>query len=150
MREGVALTNKGYKVFVYDSINGMRGLNAEIKEKLQAAGIKYMQQLLERGKTEQQRIEFAQRVDLPLSTIQCLVGRADVMRLRSIGGDLSHLLEFADVTSCRILQQQQPEVLYKRLAEIHIGKKIGYHAPSLAQVRSWINEAKELARSSPE
>ena len=134
---------------MYNPISNMRGLSVETIEQLQAQGVKYTTQLLEHGKTAQQRTALAQQSALPLSLIEELVGRADLMRLRGVGGDLSLLLREAGISSCRSLQHQSVEQLHKRLAEFHIGKHIAYHAPSKAQIRSWINEVQELVESSP-
>ena len=112
--------------------------------------MKYTQQLLERGKTVQLREELAQQSNVPIQVIHAIVGRADLMRLRGVGSDLSLLLQEAGILSCRSFQEQDTERLHKRLAELHIGRRIAYHAPSKAQVRSWINESKELAKTSPD
>ena len=135
---------------MYDPISTIRGVDTVIKEKLLGEGVKYAHQLLEQGRTAQQRSELARRTEIPIQTIQILVWRADLMRLRGIGGDQSYLLARAGVKSCRELQCCVPEQLYKRLAEIHLGQRVAYHAPTLTQVRSWINEAKTLADASPE
>ncbi len=143
------LTNKGYKYSIYNPISNMREVRVDIKAKLRARGIKYIWQLVEYGKTEQQRTELARQMDIPLSTLKMLVSRADLMRLRSVGDDLAHLLATAGVSSCRDLLQRDPEQLHRRLIGLHIGQKIGYHTPTLAQVKSWISEAQELAIDSP-
>jgi hypothetical protein len=134
---------------MYESISIIRGLDKTTQDILLHAGIKYTHQLLVQGRTEQQRMELARQTGIPLSTITMLITRTDLMRLRGVGGDLSQLLEQSGVSSCRALQDYVPEKLYKRLAETHIRHRIAYHAPTLAQVRSWINEAKHLAETSP-
>jgi len=144
----MAQYNKKYSM--YNPINIMKGVPSEYIEQIQAQGVKYTQQLLERGKTPQQREELAQQSNVPVQTIHSLVGRADLMRLRGVGGDLSLLLQEAGILSCRSFQEQDAERLHKRLAELHIGRRIAYHAPSKAQVRSWMNESRELAQSSPD
>lgn len=144
----MAQYNKKYSM--YNPISNMKGVQTEYIEQIQAQGVKYTQQLLEHGKTLQQRKELAQQSSVPVQVIHELVGRADLMRLRGIGGDLSLLLQEAGISSCRSLSEQSTERLHKRLAELHIGRRIAYHAPSKAQVRSWINEAQELAQSSPD
>ena len=138
------------KYAMYNPIIMMKGIDAEIMDKLQAHGVKYTQQLLEQCATEQQRNDFAQQSGISSQILAELVGRADLMRLRGVGGDLSLLLKEAGVLSCKALQEQSADRLHKRLGELHIGQKIAYHAPSKVQVRSWINEAQQLAETSPE
>lgn len=144
------LTSKGYKYSVYNPISNMKDVDIKVKTKLRARGIKYIWQLVEFGKTEKQRAELARQLDIPSSVLNTLVSRADLMRLRSVGDDLAHLLAMAGISSCRDLQHHDPEQLHKRLIALHIGQKIGYHTPALAQVKSWILEAKALAGDSPE
>lgn len=144
------LTSKGYRYSVYNPISNMKGVDVGIKAKLRAVGIKYIWQLVEYGKTEQQRAELARKIDIPLNMLKALVSRADLMRLRSVGDDLAYLLAMAGVSSCRDLLHHDPETLHRRLIALHIGQKIGYHTPTLAQVKSWMREAQELAISSPE
>ena len=138
------------KYAMYNPINMMKGISSETREKLDVLGVKYTQQLLELGKTASQREELAQQIGISTSTLTELVGRADMMRLRGIGGDLSLLLKEAGVLSCKALSEQNADRLHKRLGELHIGQRIAYHAPSRAQVRSWVNESQQMAETSPE
>jgi len=135
---------------MYNPISMMKGVSPELQKMFAAVGVKYTQQLLEQGKTVAQREELAQQLGISIKSLTELVGRADMMRLRGIGGDLSLLLKEAGVLSCKALCEQNVERLHKRLGELHIGQRIAYHAPSRAQVRSWINEAQQLAETSPE
>ncbi len=135
---------------MYNPISMMKGISTDLREAFFKAGVKYTQQLLERGMTVSQREELAQQLGISTRMLTELVGRADMMRLRGIGGDLSLLLKEAGVLSCRSLSEQDADRLHKRLGELHIGQRIAYHAPSRAQVRSWVNEAQMLAETSPE
>ena len=146
----IAMISYKKKYAMYNPINMMKGISSEVIEKLDALGVKYTQQLLERGKTASQREELAQQLDISTRVLAELVGRADMMRLRGIGGDLSLLLKEAGILSCKALSEQSAERLHKRLGELHIGQRIAYHAPSRAQVRSWVNEARQLAETSPD
>ena len=135
---------------MYTPIKTIRVVTNEIQAILYREGIKYVEQLRARGRTDAQRRELAQRTLLPLADVEHLVNCADLMRLRGVGGDLSYMLQRAGVINCRHLQTCNADCLYKQLATLHIGQKIGYHAPTQPQVRSWINEAKLLAADSPE
>src|SRR5439155_26750846 len=126
------------------------GLEAEVKAQLEAEGIKNTQQLLEHAQTDKQRSELAHKVGTTAHVMKELANRADLMRLKGVGGDLSNLLEEAGVNSCKELQHRLPEKLHKTLVELHTSKQIGHHAPTLAQVTEWIGEAKTLSASSPE
>ena len=133
-----------------DPISDIKGLQPEIRAKLEAEGIKNTQQLLEHARTPKQRTELAHKVGTTPTAIKELVNRADLMRLKGVGGDLSNLLEEAGVNSCKELQHRVPEKLHEKLVELHTSKHIAHHAPTLAQVTEWINEAKTLVATSPE
>lgn len=133
-----------------DPISSIKGLTADVQAKLEADGIKNTQQLLEQTQTAKQRTELAHKVGTTALVLKELANRADLMRLKGVGGDLSNLLEEAGVNSCKELQHRQPENLHKKLVEIQTAKKIAHHTPNVAQVTEWITEAKTFAASSPE
>lgn len=133
-----------------DLIGDIRGLQPEVKAKLEAEGIKNTQQLLEQARTPKQRTELAHKVGTTPTVIKELVNRADLMRLKGVGGDLSNLLEEAGVNSCKELQHRTPAKLHEKLVELQASKKIAHHTPNLAQVTEWVTEAKTLAATSPE
>lgn len=130
-------------------IGDIKGLEPGVKAKLESEGIKNTQQLLEQARTEKQRTELAHKVGTTPHVIKELVNRADLMRIKGIGGDFSNLLEEAGVNSCKELQHRKPESLLKTLVELRTSKKIAHHTPTLAQVTGWITEAKTLAETSP-
>jgi hypothetical protein len=132
------------------TISDLKGLQPEVKTKLEFEGIRNTQQFLERTRTPQQRTELAHKVGTTPIAIKELANRADLMRLTGVGGDFSNMLEEAGVNSCKELQHRVPEKLYATLEEIHTNKKIGHRAPALVQVTEWIVEAKKLSATSPE
>ena len=132
------------------TISDLKGLQPEVKTKLEFEGIRNTQQFLERTRTSQQRAELAHNVGTTPVVIKELANRADLMRLTGVGGDFSNMLEEAGVNSCKELQHRVPEKLFIALEAIHTDKKIGHRAPALAQVTEWIVEAKKLSATSPE
>ncbi|HET9999971.1 MAG TPA: DUF4332 domain-containing protein [Ktedonobacteraceae bacterium] len=133
-----------------DPIGDVRGVAPELKAKLEAEGIKNTQQFLERARTAKQRTELAHKVSATPVAIKEIANRADLMRLKGVGGAFSDLLEEVGVNSCKELQHRLPEKLHKTLQEYHQSKKLTHYAPTQAQVTEWIAEAKTLAASSPE
>jgi predicted flap endonuclease-1-like 5' DNA nuclease len=133
-----------------DSMSDIKGLQPEVKTKLESEGIRTTTQFLEHSHTQQQRTELAHKVGTTPVAIKELANRADLMRVHGIGGDYSNLLEEAGVNSCRELQHRVPEKLHKALEAIHTDKKIGYRVPTLVQTTQWITEAKALAATSPQ
>ena len=133
-----------------DSISKIKGIDAEVRTKLEGDGIRTTEQLLNSTRTPKQRTELAHKLGTTSVVLKELANRADLMRLKGVGGDFSNLLEEAGVNSCKELQHRSPENLHKALENLHTSKKIGHHAPTLAQVTEWITEAKALAHTSTE
>lgn len=137
------------KYISYTPVKAMKATES-ITEKLSLQGANYTRHLLKFGRTKNLRETLSLQTGLPLSVVTDLVCQADLMRIRAVGGDASRLLLKAGVTSCRNLHQQDVEALYKRLSALHAKEGMAYHAPTIIQVRSWINEAEFLAETSHE
>lgn len=133
-----------------DSISKIKGMSPDVQAKLEAEGISNTQQLLEHTQSAKQRTDLAHKVGTTAHVLKELANRADLMRLKGVGGDLSNLLEEAGVNSCKEMQHRVPEKLHKALVDLQASKKIAYHTPTLTQVTEWISEAKTLSASSPE
>ncbi|HEY5002105.1 MAG TPA: DUF4332 domain-containing protein [Ktedonobacteraceae bacterium] len=133
-----------------DLISKLKGLDTGLQAKLEAEGIRTTEQLLEHTQTSKLRTDLAQKSGTTAVVLKELANRADLMRLKGVGGDFSNLLEEAGVNSCKELQHRAPEHLQQILTELHTSKHIGHHAPTLVQVTEWISEAKTLAHTSAE
>ncbi len=131
-----------------DHINKIKGMTAEIQAKLEAEGIKNTQQLLDHTATEKDRATLAHTLGITPQQLKEFVNRADLMRLKGVGGDFANLLEEAGVNSCKELQHRKAENLHHALVELQATKKIAHHTPTMQQVTEWVAEAKELAQNS--
>ena len=127
------------------TISDIKGLQPELKTKLESEGIRNTTQFLEHTQTQKQRTELAHKVGATPVAIKELANRADLMRLHGVGGNFSNKLVEVGVTSCRELQHCIPEKLHTQLEKISIDKQIGHRVPTLAQTTQWIIEAKALA-----
>ena len=142
----ISQTNKH---ITYTPIKNMN-VTKRVLEKLHQQDIKYTRHLLEHGRTHQLREILASNSGLSLSFITHLVYQADLMRLKAVGGQLALLLLHVGITTCQTLQHQQAEHLHRRLTLLNERDHIVWGTPKVVQVRSWINEAKLLADTSPE
>ena len=133
-----------------DPISKLKGLTPELQSALETNGIKHTDQLLEHARTSSQRTALAHKLGTTPVVLKELANRADLMRLKGVGGDLSNLLEEAGVNSCKELQHRKPDNLEATLQEPHTKKKLAQHLPTLAQITEWVTEAKKLAATSPE
>src|SRR5204862_4684809 len=126
---------------MHATISDLKGLQPEVKTKLESEGIRNTQQFLEHTRTQQQRTELAHKVGATPVAIKELANRADLMRLTGVGGDFSNMLEEAGVNSCKELQHRVPEKLFIALQTLHTDKQIGHRVPTMAQVSEWIAQA---------
>src|SRR5262245_41881558 len=122
-----------------DPLEKIKGMTAELVSKFEAVGIMDTDQLLEAARTPHQRTELSHKVGATAVAIKEFANRADLMRLKGVGGDLSNLLEEAGVNSCKELQHRIAEHLHKTLAELNASKHIAHHVPPVAWIQDWIN-----------
>jgi predicted flap endonuclease-1-like 5' DNA nuclease len=114
--------------------------------KLAAIGIKTVEALLEAGKTPQGRKELAEKSGISGKAILEWVNRADLFRIRGIAEEYSDLLEQAGVDSVPELAQRRADNLAEKMRLVNVEKKLVRRLPALAQVASWIEQAKSLDR----
>jgi len=74
------------------------------------------------------------------------VNQADLYRIRGIGKEYAELLEAAGVDTVPELAQRVPANLCEKMAEANAQRNLVRHLPALAQVESWVTQAKELPR----
>ncbi len=91
------------------------------------------------------RNALAKELGVSSSQLTEWVNRADLMRLKGVGKEMSNLLEECGVDSVKELQHRRAENLHAALKAANDEKKITHHAPTLAQVQQWIEESKTLS-----
>ena len=112
--------------------------------KLQEAGIKTTDHLLQRAASPKSRDELATATGLTTKQILKWANMADLMRLKGVGEEYSELLEAAGVDTVKELKMRNAENLTARMAEVNEAKKLVRVVPSLSQVKSWIEQSKDL------
>jgi predicted flap endonuclease-1-like 5' DNA nuclease len=128
-----------------DKISEIKGLDAAMVAKLEAAGIHTTDDLLAQAGTASARNALAGKLGTTSSEVTEWVNRADLIRLKGVGMEMANLLEECGVDSCKELQHRVAANLHAKLQSVNDEKKITNHAPSLAQVEAWIAEAATLA-----
>lgn len=126
-------------------VQEVRGMEAALAQRLVAAGIKTSEELLSAGKTPGGRKELAAKVGVDQKALLELLNRADLARVKGIGEVYSNLLENAGVDTVAELAKRVPANLHARLVE-QVQNGDARRAPTLAQVESWVKQAKELGR----
>jgi predicted flap endonuclease-1-like 5' DNA nuclease len=127
-------------------IASIEGIGKKYSEKLENAGIKSVEVLLEIGATKKGRKELAERTSVSEKMILNWVNRADLYRVKGIGSQYADLLENAGVDSVPELAHRDPENLLLKLQEVNNTRKLVRAMPYLKQVRKWIGRAKDLKK----
>lgn len=127
-------------------IEDIEGIGPQYAEKLQAAGVKTVEKLLEVGATAKGRDELSSQTGITPKSILKWVNHADLFRIKGVAGQFSELLEAAGVDTVPELAQRNAENLQKALAQTNEEKQLAKTTPSLTQVTAWIAEAKTLPK----
>jgi predicted flap endonuclease-1-like 5' DNA nuclease len=124
----------------------VEGIGKAYAQKLQEAGIKTTQALLEKGASPQGRKEIAEKTGISEKLILEWVNHADLFRIKGVGEEYSDLLEAAGVDTIPELAQRNPENLYQKLVAVNQEKKLVRQLPTQTQVYDWIGQAQRLPR----
>jgi predicted flap endonuclease-1-like 5' DNA nuclease len=124
----------------------VEGIGEVYAPKLQEAGIRTTQALLEKGASPKGRNEIAEQTGISETLILRWVNRVDLFRIKGVGEEYSDLLEASGVDTVPELAQRNPENLYQKLVAVNQEKKLVRQLPTQAQVSDWIEQAKRLPR----
>ncbi len=128
-------------------LSEIKGMDTASQEKLAEAKITTTEQLLEHALTSAKRTALSKQIGIDTKIINEWVNRADLIRLHGVGIEMANLLEECGVDSCKELQHRVAANLTTKLKQTNDEKKITHHAPTLAQVESWVKEAAELTKA---
>jgi hypothetical protein len=131
-----------YTVVCYiPMVKDLPGVQAEWKGRLRNAGVKKVQDLIQKG--------VPQLVQLGISQPEAeeLIGQAEFITLKGMGVKNYRLLREAGVGDIAALARQDSEDLYLRLHEIALRQDRSRRPPAPAIVRLWVREAQKRARS---
>ena len=117
----------------------IEGIGPVYAEKLIAAGIVTVDQLLEKGKTPKGRKELEDVTGITGKLILTWVNHADLFRINGVGPQFSELLEAAGVDTVVELANRKPN-------EVNEAKKLVRRVPALVEVEKMVAQAKKLDR----
>jgi predicted flap endonuclease-1-like 5' DNA nuclease len=126
-------------------ISEIKGMDTAMQAKFAAANIATVEQLLAQSGTPAQRGTLAAQLGTTPAALTEWVNRADLMRLKGVGTEFANLLEECGVDSCKELQHRVAANLQVKLKNVNDEKRVTHHAPTLAQVEEWIQEAATLS-----
>ncbi len=108
------------------------------------AGLKTTDDLLEAAATRQGRKALAEKTGIDESRILRWVNMADLFRIKGVSEKFSNLLEYAGVDTVKELRNRNAENLYHKMREVNAERKVVARTPTLKEVQSWIEQAKQM------
>lgn len=127
-------------------LSTIEGIGEVYEAKLEAAGVKSVEALLDACATKKGRAELAETTGIPEKMILKWANHADLARVKGIGGEYAELLEAAGVDSVPELATRKAENLFKKMQETNDAKSLVRKMPTAAQVEDWIKQATALPR----
>ena len=126
-------------------IEQIEGIGKTYGDKLRAAGIATVAQLLKAAGDARNRKALAGSTGLDESRLLEWVNRADLMRIKGIGTQYSDLLEASGVDTVKELRTRNAANIAARMAEVNGTKKLTRAVPAEKMVAGWIEQAKAMA-----
>jgi predicted flap endonuclease-1-like 5' DNA nuclease len=125
------------------TIDEIEGIGPSYREKLQGAGIKDTDDLLDLCATPSGRKQIAEKTGLSEKHILGWTNMADLMRVSGVGRQYAELLEAAGVDTIKELRNRNAENLAVKMEEVNSEKKLAKSSPSPSTVSDWIGQAKK-------
>lgn len=127
-----------YKIIDVEGIGPVYG------EKLEAAEIKTVEQLLEACCKPAGRKALAEKTGIAEKLILTWTNHADLMRINGVGPQFAELLEAAGVDTVKEFKHRVAANLQPKLEEINAQKNLVGRVPALSEVEKMIAQAKDL------
>jgi len=124
----------------------IEGIGEAYEVKLNEAGIKSIEALLDACATKKGRDALAEKTGISDKLILKWANRADLDRINGVGSEYADLLEASGVDTVPELAQRKPENLHKKMLEVNEEKKLVRKMPTLKQVEDWVEQAGKLPR----
>ncbi len=122
----------------------IEGVGEVYAEKLIAAGIETVDQLLDRCAAPKGRAELAEATGISEKLILRWTNHADLFRIKGIGPQFAELLEAAGVDTVKELRHRVAANLAAKLLEVNAEKHLTRSVPVESELQRMIDQAKEL------
>lgn len=127
-----------YKIIEVESIG------EAYARKLEDAGIKTTDDLLERARIPKWRTKLAEETGISCKLILKWANHADLFRIKGVAGQFAELLEAAGVDTVKEFRHRVAANLEPKLLEINDQKHLCGRVPSVVELQRMIDQAKEL------
>lgn len=125
-------------------ISEIEGIGEVYAEKLNAAGVKTTEDLLEKAAAKKGREALAEATGISEKLILKWANHADLFRIKGIAGQFAELLEAAGVDTVKELRHRVPANLHAKLVEVNEAKNLCNRVPAESEIAKMVEQAKEL------
>lgn len=122
----------------------IEGIGQAYADKLEAAGIKTTDDLLEKCASPKGREKVAEETGISPKLILKWTNHADLFRIRGVAGQFAELLEAAGVDTVKEFRHRVAANLYPKLVETNDAKNLCNRVPAEKEIQKMIDQAKEL------
>ncbi|MDE6268545.1 MAG: DUF4332 domain-containing protein [Muribaculaceae bacterium] len=125
-------------------IEEIEGIGIAYAEKLEAAGVKTTEALLERAATPKDRKKLAEETGISEKLILKWANHADLFRIKGVAGQFAELLEASGVDTVKEFRHRVAANLQPKMVEVNDEKHLCKRVPSVTELEKMIAQAKEL------
>ncbi len=125
-------------------ISKLLGVPAAARVKLKRQRITTCAQLLTAAATAPERAALAATTRIDPETLQLLVRRADLARIRGIGTVFGLMLEEVGVSDIEQLAGQDAAKLHAALRSFNMHERLARRSPTMEEVSEWVSKARML------
>lgn len=122
----------------------IEGIGESYAKKLEEAGIKTTDDLLQKAGTPTGRKALAEETGISGKLILKWTNHADLFRVHGVAGQFAELLEAAGVDTVKEFRHRVAANLQPKLVEVNDSKKLCKRIPSVAELEKMIEQAKAL------
>lgn len=122
----------------------IEGIGDVYAQKLIAAGINKVSELLEKCAAPKGRKALAEETGISEKLILKWTNHADLIRIHGVGPQFAELLEASGVDTVKELKHRKPENLQPKLEEVNNEKNLVNRVPALKEVEKMVAMAAEL------
>lgn len=128
-------------------IEDVEGIGPSYAAKLDAAGVKSTDALLEQGAKASGRKALEEATGISAAKLLEWVNHVDLMRIKGVGSEYSDLLEAAGVDSPAELARRNAANLATTFAELDAARPdVTRRVPSEKVIQGWIDQSKKLPK----
>lgn len=125
-------------------IEEIEGIGNVYAEKLEAAGVKTTEELLDKAASKKGREALAEETGISEKLILKWANHADLFRIKGVGPQFAELLEAAGVDTVKELAHRNAANLEKTMTEVNEKEHRTRRVPTVAELQKMIDQAKEL------